>query len=60
MVVNIHLPDGSIIEEDWTWVPGFNESVFSSFKGAEDMSDLRCFSVVEKSEDEKDVWIEWR
>ena len=53
--VNIHLPNGTIVNRNWCWIPDFDKMCASNFG----TKIWRWFYVIEKSENDKDVWIEY-
>ena len=51
--VNVHFPDKSIINE-WSWMPPFDEDIYIYLE-----KKLVWFKIIEKSNDNKDVWVEY-
>ena len=52
--VNVHLPNGAVIIRDWSWIPPFDKRVSDNFGNG-----LESFCIVELSEDQIDVWVEF-
>ena len=56
-LVNVHLPNGEVLLEDWVYMPLLEKSVeyyYDEFKNK-----YIFIRIIEKSEDEKDVWIDY-
>ena len=57
IIVNVHYPDGSTKIEGWKRIPDLDIKTFYSY--SDEFNKNIYIKVIEKTEDNKEVWIEY-
>lgn len=53
-MIKVHLPNNKILDEDWCYMPEFNQEFFYRY-----CRHIIYAIIVEKTEDGKEVWLEF-